>query len=196
MADTSSGSPGSSRRRPGSSAPKPKPSSGEKSSSMGFLGKKIGPVPIWLIGLGIFGVYYWYTHYGPGAQKKTTAKQGQSRGRGRGGGTRVIVIRDGKGKGRRHNHKNKQSPRANAAPAGGNVGGGMTAEATAPYQTGAAAPGPTGGAVDDTGAPVYAAYQQFYGAQGGDGDSAAVPDPVQAYAPMTAGAIYAGPDYG
>ncbi len=42
---------------------------------MGFLGRKIGPVPIWVIGLVAVGGYYWYTHFGPGkpAPAATTA---------------------------------------------------------------------------------------------------------------------------
>lgn len=42
-------------------------------SSFGFLGRKLGPVPIWLIGLVAVGGYYWYTHYGPGATPATAA---------------------------------------------------------------------------------------------------------------------------
>ena len=44
-------------------------------SKMGFLGRKIGPVPIWLIAVAAVGAYYWYTHYGPGkpAPADTTA---------------------------------------------------------------------------------------------------------------------------
>ena len=42
-------------------------------SSFGFLTRKIGPVPIWLIALGLVGGYYWWTHYGPGAKAATPA---------------------------------------------------------------------------------------------------------------------------
>lgn len=38
--------------------------------SLGFLKRKIGPVPIWVICVGVVAAYYWYMHYGPGAQKK------------------------------------------------------------------------------------------------------------------------------
>lgn len=44
--------------------------SGEKKSAFGFLGKKIGPVPIWVIAVVLVAGYYWYENYGPGAQKK------------------------------------------------------------------------------------------------------------------------------
>ena len=43
-----------------------------KSSTFGFLGKKVfGKVPVWVIAVAAVGGYYWYTHYGPG--KKTGA---------------------------------------------------------------------------------------------------------------------------
>ena len=42
-------------------------SSGSKGGSLGFLGRKIGPVPIWLIGLALVAAWYWYQNYGPGA---------------------------------------------------------------------------------------------------------------------------------
>lgn len=34
------------------------------------LARKLGPFPIWLWLLIAVGVYYWYTHYGPGAKKQ------------------------------------------------------------------------------------------------------------------------------
>jgi hypothetical protein len=55
VADTSPGSPGSS------------------SSGFGFLGRKIGPVPIWLIALVLLGIWYWYENYGPGATSSSSA---------------------------------------------------------------------------------------------------------------------------
>ena len=36
-------------------------------NSFGFLTHKIGPLPVWMWGAAIVGIYYWYTHYGPGA---------------------------------------------------------------------------------------------------------------------------------
>lgn len=46
---------------------------GKGKGTFGFLGRHIGPVPVWLIALGLVAVYYWYTHYGPGASSSTTA---------------------------------------------------------------------------------------------------------------------------
>lgn len=34
----------------------------QKPSSFGFLTRKIGPVPIWLIGVAGFGAYWWWKH--------------------------------------------------------------------------------------------------------------------------------------
>jgi len=51
------------------------PAAEPKKSSFGFLTRKIGPVPIWVIAVGLVGGYYWYTHYGPGASKKAAAAQ-------------------------------------------------------------------------------------------------------------------------
>lgn len=41
-------------------------------SSFGFLTRKIGPVPIWLIGLAGFGAYWWWTHRTPAAAPAPT----------------------------------------------------------------------------------------------------------------------------
>lgn len=49
------------------------PAPAGKTSSFGFLGRKIGPVPIWLIGVAAVGAYYWYRHYGPGAKAAVPA---------------------------------------------------------------------------------------------------------------------------
>lgn len=38
-------------------------------SNFGFLTKKVGPLPVWMYGLIIVGAYYWYMHFGPGANK-------------------------------------------------------------------------------------------------------------------------------
>lgn len=37
--------------------------------------RKIGPLPAWGWGAVAVGVYYWYTHYGPGASKAAAAQQ-------------------------------------------------------------------------------------------------------------------------
>lgn len=50
------------------------PSEGGSKSSFGFLTRKVGPAPVWLWGAAAFGVYYWYTHYGPGASKVTASQ--------------------------------------------------------------------------------------------------------------------------
>lgn len=41
------------------------PAAGKK--GLDFLTRKIGPAPVWVYALLAVGVYYWYTHYGPGA---------------------------------------------------------------------------------------------------------------------------------
>lgn len=46
--------------------------SGE-TGSFGFLTKKLGPFPVWVWALAAVAGYYWYTHYGPGAQTTTAA---------------------------------------------------------------------------------------------------------------------------
>lgn len=40
--------------------------------SFGFLTRKVGPMPVWGWGLIVVGIYYWYTHYGPGAASAAT----------------------------------------------------------------------------------------------------------------------------
>lgn len=40
-----------------------------------WITRKIGPLPAWGWGLAAVGVYYWYTHYGPGASKAAAAQQ-------------------------------------------------------------------------------------------------------------------------
>lgn len=47
------------------------PSGGE--DKFGFLTRKLGPMPVWVWGVLAVGVYYWYTHYGPGANSAATA---------------------------------------------------------------------------------------------------------------------------
>lgn len=51
--------------------PKPRPST----DRFGFLTRKLGPAPIWIYAVIIVGVYYWYTHYGPGKSSKPGAGQ-------------------------------------------------------------------------------------------------------------------------
>lgn len=66
--------------------PQPEP---EARSSFGFLTRKIGPVPIWVIAAGIVGAWYWYTHYGPGAAKAAAAPAAGQR-------PQVVVVEPGK----------------------------------------------------------------------------------------------------
>lgn len=47
--------------------------SSSKSKSLGFLSRKIGPVPIWVIAVGLAAAYVWYTKYGPGKSSSTSA---------------------------------------------------------------------------------------------------------------------------
>lgn len=49
----------------------PKPAA--KTSSMGFLGRKLGPFPIIVWGAIGFGAYWWYTRRGPGARRASPA---------------------------------------------------------------------------------------------------------------------------
>jgi hypothetical protein len=50
------------------------PAKPEGKSSFGFLGHKVfGKIPVWVIGAGAVGGYYWWTHYGPG--KKAAGSQ-------------------------------------------------------------------------------------------------------------------------
>jgi outer membrane biosynthesis protein TonB len=41
-------------------------------SSLGFLGRKIGPVPVWLIAVAAVAAWYWYQNYGPGKASSST----------------------------------------------------------------------------------------------------------------------------
>jgi hypothetical protein len=43
-----------------------------RSTNFGFLTHKLGPLPVWAYALIAAGIYYWYTHYGPGANKSAT----------------------------------------------------------------------------------------------------------------------------
>lgn len=45
------------------------PSAPRSEDKFGFLVRKIGPLPVWAWGTIAVGIYYWYTHYGPGANK-------------------------------------------------------------------------------------------------------------------------------
>jgi hypothetical protein len=45
--------------------------------TFGFLTHKVGPLPVWAWSAGAVGVYYWYTHYGPGAAKTASSNAAQ-----------------------------------------------------------------------------------------------------------------------
>jgi hypothetical protein len=68
------------------------PASGSKSSSgtFGFLTKRIGPVPIWVIIIALAGLWYWYYHYGPGAQQQQQQLQPKGGRRGQVVNVRII----------------------------------------------------------------------------------------------------------
>ena len=57
--------------------PEPSSSSGD---TFGFLTKKVGPLPVWAWGVIAVGIYYWYTHYGPGASSAKTPSTGNGTG--------------------------------------------------------------------------------------------------------------------
>jgi hypothetical protein len=71
----------------------------------GFLGRKIGPLPVWAYALILLGLYYWYTHYGPGASSSSAAQQA---------GTSPIIIVGGGGGGADEDHGGK--PKVPGAP--------------------------------------------------------------------------------
>jgi hypothetical protein len=51
----------------------PPPAAPKSTGTFGFLTRKIGPVPVWLIAVVAIGAWYWYEHYGPGAAAAATA---------------------------------------------------------------------------------------------------------------------------
>lgn len=51
-----------------------------KKSTFGFLAKKIGPVPVWVIIAAAVAIWYWYFHYGPGAKAKAATAANQALG--------------------------------------------------------------------------------------------------------------------
>lgn len=150
-------------------APEKPASSG---GTFGFLTKKLGPVPVWLWALLAFGIYYWYTHFGPGASPAKAAPGG-------GSGLRVIEVKGPAG---------SRGPAGPSGPPGVQprkpvrpVGKGRPPTRNPHSPVGGAGGGP---AAAPQAAPSPA-YDQF--TAGADGD---VPDPMQVYAPMTAGAVY------
>lgn len=130
-------------------------------SSFGFLTRKIGPVPIWVIAVGIVGAYYWYTHYGPGAAKKAAAAQpaGQR--------PQVIIVTDkDRPRGGRKPGPNPPPPLPPRSFPIGRIPGDRTGTPRRPRTRFAGGPGPLG-----PGPPTVA-------------------EPVTVAAPMTAGDIY------
>lgn len=120
--------------------------SGDK-SSFGFLTRKIGPLPVWAYGLIAVGAYYWYTHYGPGAQKAAAAKKpAQQR-------PQVVIVPDQDGG---HHRRPKPKP----PPRGAQQAVPQPVQAVAPMTSGdiyGTTPTATmSGAVYDSGQPTAA----------------------------------------
>lgn len=64
------------------------PAPGGGKSQFGFLGRKIGPLPVWAWAAIAAGGYYWYTHFGPGSKRAAPTAAAAAPAR-----TQVIVIR-------------------------------------------------------------------------------------------------------
>jgi hypothetical protein len=64
------------------------PAKASGGSPFGFLGRKLGPLPVWAYALIAVGGYYWYTHYGPGASSSSAQQSA---------GTSPIIIVGGGG---------------------------------------------------------------------------------------------------
>lgn len=43
-------------------------------SAFGFLGHKLGKIPVWVVAVAAVGGYYWYTKYGPGKSSSSAAQ--------------------------------------------------------------------------------------------------------------------------
>lgn len=181
--------------------------------------RKIGPLPAWGWGAVAVGAYYWYAHYGPGASKAAAAQQPAGGGLKTYAPRITETITEQAPRPGRKPRPGKRPPRrkhprprppASHPPAGINPGGpdrhpgphrrppppppppgpppppatvppGPEQVASADYQP---AGMQTGGAVNaDTNQPVYWEWQHAH--RGPE-----VPMPVQAYAPMTSGAVY------
>ena len=90
---------------PATSSP-PSSSSSSSKSTFGFLTKRIGPVPVWVIIVAIVGLWYWYFHYGPGSQAKTTTPAAAGTGR-RGQVVNVRIIDTPRRTGVGHVHEDR-----------------------------------------------------------------------------------------
>ena len=137
---------------------------------MGFLSRKLGPIPVWGWGLIGFGVYWWYTHYGPGA-KPAAAAPAASR-------PQVVIVNPREPR-QPPQRQDGQRPPSRRPPRRKPPVPRRVAPAVAPSP--AAAPGGQPGQVATPQSPVYDEWTA---------DAGGVPDPQQAYAPMTAGSIY------
>lgn len=140
-----------------------KPDTPKKKGTFGFLSYKLfGVVPVWVAALAGVGIYYWYTHYGPGASK-AAAKQPRAQ-------RPQVVVVDGGKRGRPGPSGPQRPPsrrgKPRKPPGGSNPPGQQTAQVAQVAPT-----------------PVYDQYASA--------DLAEMPEPMEAYAPMTAGAIYA-----
>ena len=160
-------------------------------SGFGFLTRKIGPVPIWLIAVGLVGAYYWYKHYGPGATAPAAAAaprpeiievKGQRgargyrgprgyRGRGEASGTVPNVVGE---------KWPQASRRVQAA--------GYRAQRAGPYVGTVRSEFPPAGSHPEKGSTVTLRGKPWPYPQRGQAAPVAAPEP--AVAPMTAGDIY------
>jgi hypothetical protein len=169
-----------------------KPAAGSK---MGFLSRKIGPVPIWVIGLVAVGGYYWYTHYGPGkpAPAATTATTTTA-------GPEIIEVRGDRGP------RGKTGPKGPAGPEPAKIavpnvvgksytqGGreiqraGLIGQRSAPYVGKIQSESPHAGTRVERGTVVTLRGKPWKAPSRGAQPATAAP--VMASAPMTAGDIY------
>jgi hypothetical protein len=170
-------------------APDAKPAAGSK---LGFLGRKIGPVPIWVIGLVAVGGYYWWTHYGPGKPAPVAAAATTT------AGPEIIEVRGDRGPRGPKGPKGNQSKVVTVPdvvgekykPAGAKIrAAGLIDERQAPYVGTVRSERPHAGAKVPRGT-VVTLRGKPWPVQPRRGAQPATAAPVMASAPMTAGDIY------
>lgn len=167
-------------------------------SKMGFLGRKIGPVPIWVIAIAVVAAYYWWTHFGPGSKKTATATASTAAPR-----AQVIEVEGPAGP------RGARGPRGNRGPKGDepakvmvpNVVGktyteggreiqraGLIGQRSAPYVGKIRSESPHAGTRVERGTVVTLRGKPWK--PPARGPQPAAQAPVMASAPMTAGDIY------